>query len=196
VLQSQNRRNNMFANVEKNSLVTVGKQYGMLTVEEVSVRTAHGRNWYCAKVRCECGTVKTVHQKQLLSGRTKSCGCFKNKNLLLGSKSLAHAITVDGITDSQHGWARRTGISAEVIWQRINTLGWDAARAVTEGKREPESITIDGVTKTVGEWAEQNGVPYIQANRRMRKLGWSAIDAVTKPLAPRRHRNHEDNTVQ
>jgi hypothetical protein len=195
--QSENRRSNMDLTLESNSVVEVGTKYDMLTVLELVVVERHGQRWRCAKVQCDCGTVKTVYQKQLISGRTKSCGCLKDQNLMLGSKAQAHAITANGITDSQHGWARRTGISAEVIWSRINKLGWDPVRAVTEATRTPETITIDGVTKSVGEWAAQNGIPYDQAHRRMRSLGWDPIAAVTTPLAPRRpRRNHKDDVVQ
>jgi hypothetical protein len=195
--QSENRRSNMDLTLESNSVVKVGEKYDLLTVLELVVVERYDHRWRCAKVQCDCGTVKTVYQQQLLSGRTKSCGCHKNKNLLLGSKAQAHAITANGITDSQHGWARRTGISAEVIWNRINKLGWDPVRAVTEATRTPETITIDGVTKSVGEWAAQNGIPYIHANRRMRNLGWDPIAAVTTPLAPRRpRRNPKEGVVQ
>lgn len=85
--QSVNRRNAMIKNVLVNSIVVVGQTYDMLTVLEVFVQQKHGRNWYAARVQCDCGTIKNVYQKQLLSPKTKSCGCFKNKNLLLGAKS-------------------------------------------------------------------------------------------------------------
>lgn len=54
-LQSENRRNNMRDNLDKNSIVEVGNKYDMLIALEPLVINKHGQNWYAAKVRCECG---------------------------------------------------------------------------------------------------------------------------------------------
>lgn len=185
-LQSVNRRNNMLGNLEANSKVAVGQKYDLLTVEELIIRRAYGRNWYAARVRCECGTIKVVHQKQLLSEKTKSCGCFKNRNLLLGAQAQEKPITANGETLSLHEWARRGGMSVQVIWNRINKLGWEPSRAVTETKMVPTSVTIDGVTKSVVTWCKDNGLNYTTVHRRIHKLGWDPARAVTEPFRPKK----------
>ena len=53
----------------------VGRVYGRLTVTEFAGRRAADRTtlW---KVRCECGTVKTVERRTLIRGKARSCGCL------------------------------------------------------------------------------------------------------------------------
>lgn len=180
--QSQNRKNSMSLDVEGRSKVAVGQQYDNLTVLEVLIREKYGRNWYAAKVRCVCGTVKYVEQQQLLRGRTKSCGCFKNQNLLLGAKALEKPITVNGETHSMSEWADKTGVSKNVIWSRINKLGWDVARAVTEPGRESAALTIGDKTMPVVEWCRANAVPYAVAYKRIHRFGWDPARAVTEKV--------------
>lgn len=48
----------------------LGRKYGMLTIVEVRVS---GR----VKVQCDCGVVCEKLRKHVLSGHTKSCGCYK-----------------------------------------------------------------------------------------------------------------------
>jgi hypothetical protein len=178
--QSLNRRNAMVTNLLANALVKVGQKYDMLTVLDVFVIKRHGRNWYGAKVQCDCGTVKTIYQKQLLSPKTKSCGCFKNRNLRLAHKALEKPITANGRTMSMSAWARETGISKHVIWNRINVCGWDPARAVTTPLQET-LIDLDGESMTGAEWSKRHGIPVRVIWKRLRG-GWDPFQAVTTPV--------------
>ncbi len=54
----------------------VGEQFGRWTVIERAEKRNGMSVWRC---RCECGTEKEVYQKHLLSGATKSCGCYKSE---------------------------------------------------------------------------------------------------------------------
>ena len=53
----------------------LGKKFNRLTALE---RIAGSRRvpvkWIC---ECECGTIFTIRQSEMVSGRTKSCGCFR-----------------------------------------------------------------------------------------------------------------------
>jgi hypothetical protein len=179
--QSVNRRNSMVANLLDKSIVDVGKKYDMLTVLELVIEQRHGRNWYAAKVKCDCGTIKTIYQKQLLSEKTKSCGCFKNKNLELGHAALEKPITANGETMSRAAWSRRSGISEAVIASRINKLGWDPARAVTEPVKE-RLVEANGESMTAADWFRKTGVPASAILRRIDKLGWDPALAVSTPV--------------
>lgn len=58
----------------------VGERFGHLTVLEKakSGRTKSGKtfsNWLCI---CDCGSEKIVRQRDLIEGRTESCGCLSN----------------------------------------------------------------------------------------------------------------------
>lgn len=39
-----------------------------------------GKGWYW-NCRCDCGTEKPVPQRNLLEGKSKSCGCFRKENI-------------------------------------------------------------------------------------------------------------------
>lgn len=52
--------------------IAVGDRYGRWVVQEVIDRTVLGRS-LC---KCDCGTVRTVMNRNLLNGRSTSCGCI------------------------------------------------------------------------------------------------------------------------
>lgn len=58
----------------------IGNKFSLLTVlkeaEEYKDITGGCVQWVC---QCECGNYITVPSNQLIAGRTKSCGCEKNK---------------------------------------------------------------------------------------------------------------------
>ena len=55
----------------------VNKKFGRLTVlEEVGKDKYYNRIYLC---QCECGNKVKVKRTQLISGRTKSCGCLKKE---------------------------------------------------------------------------------------------------------------------
>lgn len=51
----------------------IGQQFGQLTVlkKDASQKVSH---WIC---QCSCGNQKSIPQANLLSGKTKSCGCLQ-----------------------------------------------------------------------------------------------------------------------
>ncbi len=53
----------------------IGQRFGRLVVEASHRAQPHGR-WQSV-VRCDCGTVKTVEESNVRSGRTESCGCLR-----------------------------------------------------------------------------------------------------------------------
>lgn len=52
----------------------IGKKFGRLTITK---RDPAKKNFFFCK--CECGNIKSISYNQLLSGKTKSCGCFKKE---------------------------------------------------------------------------------------------------------------------
>ena len=58
-----------------------GKQYGYWTVIKRLPRdtTKGGVRWLC---KCKCGTEKSICGAELRRGRTKSCGCVKENNII------------------------------------------------------------------------------------------------------------------
>ena len=54
-----------------------GKRFGRLTVLERAERGKWGE--FCWVCKCDCGEVKTISGKNLISGRTQSCGCYRKE---------------------------------------------------------------------------------------------------------------------
>lgn len=66
----------------KNKSVDItGKRFGILTVLD-RVNPQSELKYYC---RCDCGQVKPFLKTNLLSGRTRSCGCLKKKGELMST---------------------------------------------------------------------------------------------------------------
>ncbi len=61
-----------------NLIDETGNKYGLLTVLYRGPNSKDGRvQWHC---RCDCGNEVDVIAKNLRSGNTKSCGCYKRNN--------------------------------------------------------------------------------------------------------------------
>lgn len=56
----------------------VDKKYGKLTIID---ETRDKRNFIYYLCKCECGNEIKVYRSNLISGKTKSCGCYKKKKL-------------------------------------------------------------------------------------------------------------------
>lgn len=55
-----------------------GERFGRLTALEHAGKNNHGRSvWLC---KCDCGTEKTIAQRSLICGDTKSCGCYQRES--------------------------------------------------------------------------------------------------------------------
>jgi hypothetical protein len=68
-------------NKQRIDVCHIGNVYGKLTVISFSHRVKYKSKstkkfWVC---KCECGKEKFVATSELTSGRTKSCGCSRNK---------------------------------------------------------------------------------------------------------------------
>lgn len=67
----------------KNKFITdlTGQKFGKLTVKSLTDKRINGGTvWLC---ECECGNLKEVARKQLITGDTLSCGCLKSKGELI-----------------------------------------------------------------------------------------------------------------
>jgi hypothetical protein len=54
-----------------------GKRFGRLLVLKLYDSRKHKRRWECV---CDCGNKTVVYSRSLLSGKTRSCGCFQIEN--------------------------------------------------------------------------------------------------------------------
>ena len=68
---------------QKKATDMTNQKYGLLTVlerdfqyEETFIKKRSQTYWKC---KCECGNITTVGRNDLITGRTKSCGCLRKK---------------------------------------------------------------------------------------------------------------------
>ena len=61
----------------------VGNIYGYLTVIAPAPSKNNRAMWKC---KCKCGNEKIVTTSALVSGNTKSCGCYKNEIFIENNK--------------------------------------------------------------------------------------------------------------
>lgn len=156
--------------------MTVGDVYGRLTVTEL----LPGQR---ARVLCECGVERVVHQSNVRAGRTRSCGCLHRE--LLRETRRTH-----GLTNSPEYTA---WVSAKTRVTNQNTKSWPnyggrgvrmaeewlddfAAFIAHIGPRPGPGYSIDRIDNERGyepgnvRWAtalEQ------RANRRPTRRGWT-----------------------
>lgn len=56
----------------------MGKRFGILEVQSYMRSQRRGAWWVC---KCDCGRKTVARGDNLRSGRTRSCGCQKNRGL-------------------------------------------------------------------------------------------------------------------
>jgi hypothetical protein len=71
-------------------IANIGDRFGRLTVvnPQVHIRDRFNHNIIYCLVRCECGNELKVLKRNLFSGNTISCGCFRSETT--GAKSYRH----------------------------------------------------------------------------------------------------------
>lgn len=81
----------------------IGKRFARLTVIAAAPRNSSGsRRWLC---KCDCGAVTLAGHHPMMTGATKSCGCYARQSLVL--RSTKHGATVGGKeTPAFRSWMR------------------------------------------------------------------------------------------
>ncbi len=76
-----------------------GRKFNRLVAISRAKNRGHHTYWTC---RCDCGNIVDVEASLLLSGRIKSCGCYKLEN----DKRLREERTIHGMSDTRlfHIW--------------------------------------------------------------------------------------------
>ena len=101
------------------------------------------------------------------------------------NKTNNRIIEFNGKRMTSRQWDRELGFRAGVISDRLNTLGWDLERAMTEpvGTSHAKKLTYNGETHTIAEWSRILGISFTSLCKRINDPKWSMEDVFTKPKA-------------
>jgi len=76
--------NSLIAMKEKDKAVFIGKKYGRLQCLPFVVK------WKIL-CRCDCGNEKLIYRYDITGGHTKSCGCFRNEQVVAAIQTHGHS---------------------------------------------------------------------------------------------------------
>ncbi len=140
----------------------LNKKFNFLTVIDGPIKKNNKTYWKC---KCDCGKEKIIRSDQLKSGKTKSCGCYKDKIFIENNKKRQ---TLD-LTNKQFG--KLTAIQPtnkrkdqRVVWlckcECGNYIEVDS-HSLQEGK-----TTSCGCLRSQGEYIistilKNNNIPFI-----------------------------------
>ena len=109
-----------------------GKRFGRWTVIDKSERKHDRVYWNCV---CDCGTRKSVSSKNLVNGRSQSCGCKNHEDT--AKRNFKHGHT-----------------SSKLYWVRVSMID----RCYHEGSKSYKDYGSRGI-KVCDEWLnKENGV--------------------------------------
>lgn len=96
-----------------------GQRFGRLVVLEQDGRDKN-RNikWKC---RCDCGNIKTVLSGHLVSGRTKSCGCYMNEARIINNTT--HGMSKTPLYNAWRGMLSRCLLKTSMSYKNYGGRG-------------------------------------------------------------------------
>lgn len=126
-----------------------GQRFGRLTVTGYQGKTGGLHRWQC---RCDCGRTALVGQTQLLSGKTKSCGCLAHppvqdiRGCRFGSLT---AVEYAGNRQGQYYWRCRCDCGREtevrqssLLSGKTKSCGCLQARVVVDNMKFVEGTSV------------------------------------------------------
>lgn len=199
----------------------LGRKFGRLTVISRASNNKHGKaRWLC---QCECGKRKAILANSLLSGKTKSCGCYRKEvaphnnlpkhgmsgtrlwTIWCGMKSRCYYpknIAFKNYGDrgirvcpewvdnflAFHEWALKNGYADNLTIDRINCDGnyepsnckWSTYEEQENNRRDTVYLTIQGQTLPVSEWAKKSGISAATLRNRI-SSGWEESEMLLRP---------------
>lgn len=140
-----------------------GQRFGRWTVLKQAPRNANNQTmWWC---RCDCGTSKKVNSQNLRSGKSTSCGCYRDEN----RPNLCRRRDFKGAKNPRaRKSTARTGVwlpSSDVWYKRASGLYYSAKRTgIPVGFASPAEFGL--YLKSIAPAAcPVFGVPFIERGR-------------------------------
>lgn len=136
--------------------LTHGSKYNYLTIISFSHKDEKGRKYYLFK--CDCGIEKIIHGSAVVSGNTKSCGCYgkevrKNKRLPNDQGVITQII----LGYKRH--AERRKFKWELSFQQVSNLIQQPCHYCGEEK------TNCKITKNFKEGYNYNGIDRVNSSK-------------------------------
>jgi len=139
-----------------------GLRFGRLVAIEVSKVVNHYTFWRC---RCDCGNYSDVRISQVLSGRTKSCGCYQREHFTAKKGELNHNWRGGRYTNPNTGYvsikkpehpnAKRRGMVLEHVYVMSEFLGRPILP--TETIHHKNGIKSDNRIENLELWVGNHG---------------------------------------
>jgi hypothetical protein len=134
--------------------IKVGEVFGRLVVtgEDDSHHHPGGKVSHKVRVRCACGEVRSVYERSLRSGVTKSCGCLQRDKAREGKHALKHGFSS---TSTYHTWNAMIGRCLKPTHRAFKHYGGRGIRVCDRWKtflnfladmgERPKGLTLDRV---------------------------------------------------
>jgi len=88
-------------------------------------------------------------------------------------------VTINGETKTISQWARKSGLSSQVILNRVDKLGWGEQKLLTPLFKK--KVCYMGQVGTLTQLSISIGFNYDTVRQRIEKLGWSLEKAIETP---------------
>lgn len=161
----------------------VGKRFGRLVVKDYSrVNVVNEHFWNC---ECDCGTIAEFRERSMITGNTKSCGCYRRE--LRTAKRVYDGILITGLPMDPN-WVK--SVEAFIADMGLPIDSGYVIRKHDESKpygkdncywsdvpleHRPTSmhdlLEYSGETKSLLEWSEHFGIRISTVQMRVAR-GW------------------------
>lgn len=171
-----------------------GMQFERLEVIREAERTSYGaRRWLC---ECKCGNKKIVHQRALVSGHTRSCGCLRKEDLI--KRSTTHncsntriyniyaGIKKRCLNDNEHAYSNYGGRGITICDEWLGEYGFENFYKWSMGNGYSDDLTIDRINND-GNYEPSNcrWITYKEQNGNKRNnivILWNGERKILKDL--------------
>lgn len=136
----------------------IGKRFGMLTVLSYAGKENGMHRWRC---RCDCGNETIVGQTLLQTGKTKSCGCLQNTQIVENLK-LYNGTSITALESVSRKIRSNNKSGCTGVYQNSRNKKWNA------------QITFKGKTYFLGSFKTKEEA--IKARHRGEEMHEQAIE--------------------
>jgi len=144
----------------------IGKKFNRLTIISRAENEETRAAWNCL---CDCGNTITLNGKQIRSGHTKSCGCYRRD---VTCPQQGKANTKHGLSRTK-GYARYHSRLREIAEIRQRPKWADLKKIMEIYVNRPEGYHVDHIIplrgKTVSGLHVESNLQYLPALENMKK---------------------------